>query len=200
MNNKGQSLVLFILILPILLGSIVLVIDVGNAIVMKNKINNIQNEINNIDETKYKNKQKLENKLKDLNNELEKAKKELNNLQNIKEDNLTLSSIITVKYNDKVWTIHGGNHTLLRELNANYLLYYTIIKDAYNNGYKTIDFFGTSGEANPDKSNPIYGIHLFKKRLGGEYTEFIGEYDLIINKPLNLLYKKILPIYRKIRG
>ena len=41
MNNKGQSLVLFILILPILLGSIVLVIDVGNAIVMKNKINNI---------------------------------------------------------------------------------------------------------------------------------------------------------------
>lgn len=165
----------------------------------KNKINNIENEINSIDETKYKNKQKLENKLKDLNNELDKAKKELDNLQNIKEEILTLSSIITVKYNDKVWTIHGGNHTLLRELNANYLLYYTIIKDAYDNGYKMVDFFGTSGEANPDKSNPIYGIHLFKKRLGGEYTEFIGEYDLIINKPVHFLYKKLLPIYRKLK-
>ena len=41
MNNKGQSLVLFILVIPILLGVMVLVIDVGNAIYKKNKINNI---------------------------------------------------------------------------------------------------------------------------------------------------------------
>lgn len=41
MNNKGQSLVLFILIIPILLGMIVLVVDVGNAIYSKNKINNV---------------------------------------------------------------------------------------------------------------------------------------------------------------
>ena len=40
MNNKGQSLVLFILIIPILLGIIVLVIDLGSAINEKNKINN----------------------------------------------------------------------------------------------------------------------------------------------------------------
>ena len=41
MNNKGQSLVLFILIIPILLGIVVLVIDCGNALVTKNKINNV---------------------------------------------------------------------------------------------------------------------------------------------------------------
>jgi Flp pilus assembly protein TadG len=41
MNNKGQSLVLFILIIPILLGVMVLVTDVGNAIHEKNKINSI---------------------------------------------------------------------------------------------------------------------------------------------------------------
>lgn len=41
MNNKGQSLVLFILIIPILLGIVVLVIDAGNAIYEKNKINNV---------------------------------------------------------------------------------------------------------------------------------------------------------------
>jgi peptidoglycan pentaglycine glycine transferase (the first glycine) len=77
-------------------------------------------------------------------------------------------------------------------------LYYQIIKDAYDNHYEIIDFFGTSGEANPDKSNPIYGIHNFKKRLGGEYTEFIGEFDFILNKPLYYAYKILLPIYRKI--
>lgn len=41
MNNKGQSLVLFVLVIPILLGMMVLVIDVGNAIYEKNKINGV---------------------------------------------------------------------------------------------------------------------------------------------------------------
>ncbi|MBR6113180.1 MAG: peptidoglycan bridge formation glycyltransferase FemA/FemB family protein, partial [Bacilli bacterium] len=72
------------------------------------------------------------------------------------------------------------------------------IKDAYDNGYKVIDFFGTSGNPNPPKDNPIYGIHNFKKRLGGEYTEFIGEYDLIINKFMYRLYNIVVPIRRKI--
>ena len=40
MNNKGQSLVLFVLLMPIILGIIVLVIDVGKSLVEKNSINN----------------------------------------------------------------------------------------------------------------------------------------------------------------
>ena len=40
LNNKGQSLVLFILIIPILLGIMALVIDVGNALNQKNKMEN----------------------------------------------------------------------------------------------------------------------------------------------------------------
>lgn len=41
MNNKGQSLVLFILIIPILLGIMVLVIDFGKTVYQKNKIDNV---------------------------------------------------------------------------------------------------------------------------------------------------------------
>ena len=55
------------------------------------------------------------------------------------------------------------------------------------------------GYANPDKNNPIYGIHSFKKRLGGEYTEFIGEFDLITNKFMYFMFKTLIPIYRKIK-
>lgn len=146
-----------------------------------------------------KNQKKKENLLNDLNKQLDKAKKELEDIKKIEKEEITLSSIMTAKYKDKVWTIHGGNSTLLRELNSNYLLYHKIIKDAYDNGFKMIDFFGTSGEANPDKSNPIYGIHNFKKRLGGEYTEFIGEFDLITNKFMYFIYKRLIPIYRKIK-
>lgn len=41
LNNKGQSLVLFILIIPVLLGIMALVIDVGNTVNKKNEMENI---------------------------------------------------------------------------------------------------------------------------------------------------------------
>lgn len=166
--------------------------------IYQGKIDELNNNIKELETKEFGNKQKTENKINELNNEIEKVKKEKDIVDGIKEDEVVLSSIITVKYNDKVWTIHGGNTTLLRNLNSNYWLYYNIIKDAHDEGYKVIDFFGTSGIANPDKNNPIYGIHNFKKRLGGEYTEFIGEYDLITNKFMYDLYNIVVPIRRKI--
>lgn len=41
LNNKGQSLVIFILIIPILIGIMALVFDVGNVYVKKNEIDNV---------------------------------------------------------------------------------------------------------------------------------------------------------------
>ncbi len=140
---------------------------------------------------------KNQNKKQELVNQLTKKEKEWQQIKEIEEDNLVLSSILTAKYGNKVWTVHGGNHTLLRELNANYLIYYEIIKDAKEEGYELIDFFGTTGD--PKKDNPIYGIHLFKKRLGGEYTEFIGEFDLVTNRFMYFIFQKLIPIYRNIK-
>lgn len=44
LNNKGQSLILFVIVLPILLFILILVIDIGKIIVLKQELNNI-NEI-----------------------------------------------------------------------------------------------------------------------------------------------------------
>ena len=141
-----------------------------------------------IEETKNKEtKNPVQEKEKE--DRLIKLNKQLEEINEVKEKELTLASIMTVKYKDKVWTIHGGNHSKLMSLNANYLIYYEIIKDANKEGYKIVDLFGTCGIPNPDPSYPIYGIHNFKKRLGGEYCEFIGEYDLPVNKPLYMVYK-----------
>lgn len=41
LNNKGQSLVLFIIVIPILLGIMTLVIDIGNAFSKKSEIDNV---------------------------------------------------------------------------------------------------------------------------------------------------------------
>lgn len=159
------------------------------------KINKLQNDISNT--KNLKNKNKANNLLADYNNQLNKLTKDLSEIKKIEQKEIVLSSIITVKYGDKVWTVHGGNANKLRELNANYLLYDLIICDAKENGYKLIDFFGTTGADSVD--NKIHGIHLFKKRLGGEYTEFIGEFHLITNSFVYFIYNKLIPIYRKIK-
>ena len=161
----------------------------------ENKIKTVEEEIETI---QARGNAKNDNKVNDLVNQVSKLKKDLEEIKEIKEEELVLSSIITVKYGDKVWTVHGGNNSKLMNLNANYLCYFEIMKDAYNEGYKIMDCFGTCGIANPDKSNPIFGIHSFKKRLGGEYTEFIGEFDLVTNKFMYFIFQKLIPIRRKI--
>ena len=152
---------------------------------------------NNLEDTlKRQESMTSDNKKKELQNQIDRLNKIIDEIKEVKEDKLALSSIITAKYGDKVWTIHGGNSTQLRTLNSNYLIYYEIIKDAVEEGYKTIDFFGTS--YNPDKNDPEYGIWLFKKRLGGEYTEFIGELDYVYNNLIYNLFNTLVPIKRKL--
>ena len=62
-NNKGQSLVMFVLIIPIFLLILTLVYDVGNAIYEKDRLSNtnyltIEYRLNNIDKVteEYKDK------------------------------------------------------------------------------------------------------------------------------------------------
>ncbi|MDD6879310.1 MAG: peptidoglycan bridge formation glycyltransferase FemA/FemB family protein [bacterium] len=155
--------------------------------IYKEKLKIVQKELDSV---------KSESKKKEYTNQLNKILKEKKEIDSIEKKQIVLSSMITAKYNDKVWTVHGGNTTALRFLNANYEIYYKIIEDSNRENYKIVDFFGTTG--NPDKNNKIYGIHLFKSRLGGEYTEFIGEFDYPIKPLLYLFFIKLIKIKRNI--
>lgn len=161
------------------------------------RIVSLKQEMNNLDIDKYKKKGKYDNIVMDMKEQIEKNERELEEVKQIRQEDIILSTVITTKYKDKVWTVHGGNRDLLRNLNANYWVYYAIIKEAQENNYKLVDFFGTTGTNNQD--NSVYGIHLFKRRLGGEYTEFIGEFDLVINKFLYFSYTKIFSKYRELK-
>jgi lipid II:glycine glycyltransferase (peptidoglycan interpeptide bridge formation enzyme) len=72
-----------------------------------------------------------------------------------------------------------------------------MIEWAKENGCTIYDFRGVSGDLNP--KNPLYGLYRFKKGFGGEFTEFIGEYDLPFSKPLYFLWEKGIPLYREAR-
>ena len=165
----------------------------------EDKIKDIDSRMDALNKNTKVNPKKQENRKKELETEKNRVNKDILELDKIDCDEVVLSSIMTAKYGDKVWTVHGGNITALRYLNANYYLYYNIIIDAKHEGYKQIDFFGCSGDANPDKSSSIYGLHNFKKRLGGEYHEFIGEFDLVTNKLMYFIFNTLIPIRRKLQ-
>lgn len=101
-----------------------------------------------------------------------------------------------VKYNNKAWVLYAGNHNILTESYANYLTYFEHIKYCKENGIKIYDQFGTIGDLSKD--NPRIGLHEFKKKFGGDYVEFIGEFDYVINKFMYFVFTKLVPFYRKI--
>ena len=67
MNNKGQTLVLFVLMLPIIIFIMLLVIDVSNMFITKQELNNINKIVLNygLDIIEEEN---IENKLEDMIN------------------------------------------------------------------------------------------------------------------------------------
>ena len=61
---------------------------------------------------------------------------------------------------------------------------------------KAVDnIFIAKGRAN---DNPLIGLHEFKKKFGGDYVEFIGEWDYVTNPIMYFVFTKLVPIYRNI--
>ncbi|NLT40375.1 MAG: peptidoglycan bridge formation glycyltransferase FemA/FemB family protein [Clostridiales bacterium] len=92
-----------------------------------------------------------------------------------------IAGTIAVHYGDKVWYLYGASSNEWRNLMPNYLLQWRMICWAIELGCRVYDFRGVSGDLSED--NPLYGLYKFKKGFNGEFTEFVGEFDMKI-KPL----------------
>ncbi len=95
----------------------------------------------------------------------------------------------------KAWYIYGASANEYRDKMPNYLLQWTMIKWAKEQGCTLYDFRGVPGNLSEDSL--IYGLYRFKKGFNAEYIEFIGEYDLVYAP---LYYKLWLwgePLYSK---
>lgn len=138
-------------------------------------------------------------KLTELTKQKENIQKEIEKYKEYKKEygnELTLSAHMIIEYGDKAWVLYAGNHNILSETYANYNTYFEHIKYCKNKGLKIYDQFGTIGDLS--KNNPRLGLHEFKKKFGGDYVEFMGEWDYITNYPMYLVFTKLVPIYRSI--
>lgn len=152
--------------------------------------------------TKYEH-ENLSKSEKSKKNELEKRKDKLETdiikYQQAQKEygtNITLSAHFIIEYGDKAWVLYAGNHNILTDTYTNYKTYEQHIKYYYDKKIKTYDQFGTIGDLR--KENPLLGLHEFKKKFGGNYIEFTGEFDLVLNKPMYFIFTKLVPLYRKL--
>ncbi len=109
---------------------------------------------------------------------------------------IIVSAYLTVFYGNKAWYLYGANDMDYKMTLSNYKLFDFQIKEAYKRKIEIFDEFGTIGDVHT--SNKLIGLHEFKKKFGGEYTEFIGEFDYIQKKFISKLYFLMIPIRRKL--
>jgi len=139
------------------------------------------------------------NKQKELTRRLDKTKEDITKYQKAKDkygNNITLNAHMIIEYGDKAWVLYAGNHNILTETYANYHTYLEHLKYCKERNLKIYDQFGTIGDLRKD--NPRMGLHEFKKKFGGDYIEFLGEFDYITNKPMYFIFTKLVPIYRNL--
>lgn len=100
----------------------------------------------------------------------------------------TLAAWILFVFKDTLYYPYGASSSENREVMASNLMMWEAIKLGKKLGLQKFDMWGAMGP-NPDSKDPWFGFHTFKERYGPEHVEFIGSYDLIINKPLYEIYK-----------
>ncbi|MGM9882383.1 MAG: lipid II:glycine glycyltransferase FemX [Bacilli bacterium] len=98
-----------------------------------------------------------------------------------------IGAILIVKNNREIYFLDEGYNKDLEKFYSSHLIKWEIIKKYLNLGYKIFNFGQIT---NMDKNN---GNYTFKMGFGGKVYEYIGNYDLIINKWLygivKLIYK-----------
>lgn len=113
---------------------------------------------------------------------LEKFNKENVKLILTKHENEILSGMILILYGNKVWYLYGASSNNKRNLMPNYLMQWYGINKAKEFGAEIYDFMGVPGILDDMKEHPEFGLYRFKKGFGSDFTEFIGQVVLPINK------------------
>lgn len=86
-------------------------------------------------------------------------------------DKLAAGSILVKMGETIIIYIAASDDEMNRNVGASSFLFWENILWAKNHGFKYLDFGGVPN--NPVPENPAYGVYRFKKRFGGELTQFI---------------------------
>jgi len=108
-----------------------------------------------------------------------------------------IAGTLAILYGNKCWYLYGASSNSPKNVIPHYRLQWEMIKWAHENKCDIYDFRGISGKI--DERNPLYGLYRFKKGFNGDYTEFIGELELVFNPAMKFFVDIITPIFKFFR-
>ncbi len=108
-----------------------------------------------------------------------------------------IAGTLAIHYGDKVWYLYGASSNEHRNLMPNYLLQWRMIQWAVETNCRIYDFRGVSGDVSED--NPLYGLFRFKQGFGGDFTEFVGEMDLVLSPVIYWAVEHGTSIFKELR-
>ena len=111
---------------------------------------------------------------------LEKKIKEAEQLQIDFGDNPIMAGAMFMLYGNEIVYLFSGTRSEFMTLKSQYLLQWNMIEFGIENGYKLHNFYGING--NLKEEDDRFGLYTFKKSFNGQVIEYIGDFDLIINK------------------
>ena len=127
-----------------------------------------------------------EKNLDSLNKRLEQAK-EIKQKEN--KDIISLAASMFMTYGNEIVYLFSGSKSEYLSFGGQYLIQWDMIKFGLKNKYKIYNFYGISG--NFAEEDNRYGVFTFKQGFGGNVIEYLGDFDLVISKPIYLAYKVI---------
>ncbi|MHA6251999.1 lipid II:glycine glycyltransferase FemX [Oceanobacillus sp. CAU 1775] len=111
------------------------------------------------------------------------------------EDDI-LSAALTINYYGKLYYLYAGSTNVKRNLSANQVMNYEMIKWGIEEGAIQYDFGGFFEISQSD------GLYAFKKRFLDKdgHVEYIGEINKVYKPLMYNIFEKGLPLVKKIRN
>ena len=108
-----------------------------------------------------------------------------------------IAGTLAIWYGDKVWYLYGASSNEDRNYMPNYLLQWEMIRWAVEKNCRVYDFRGVPGDVGED--HPLYGLVKFKRGFNGDYTEFVGEMDLVLDRLAYTAIEKSTALFKDAR-
>ena len=113
------------------------------------------------------------------------------------KDEQVVAASITIVCGRQAWAVYGGMMREYAQLRAYYGLNWQRMLWAKSKGATSFDFSGVPVDRSED--SPLYGLYQFKKSFGGDFVEFIGEFEQPVRPFLYWCWQTFAPWVIKAR-
>lgn len=109
----------------------------------------------------------------------------INNRMKADTNSEILGAAFVIKYENRINILISGQKNDFNNLDVKTFILYKIIEKYKKENYLYLDMNGITGDMT--ESNPYKDVNDFKLKFNPTTFEYIGEFDLIINKPFHQL-------------